>query len=1151
MTEHQSDHPSEDQDAFLKSAPRRVIEIKAALGALIADPDSQRMRDEFGRRVAAFLAGAQLHERGSLADGLLLLRDQLDAIRALSTVSKPHLDRFAGLVASLNGRLELDARASHEPPVEASGAASLLPGAEAHFPGIESLTRRAASQASPLAMGPAIGTAPLPGAAPQLVLGVAPSRVHALLETLPGDIEVHVVVDREEAVERARATSAELVIVESGAPFDGLGVVASLGASRTTDFIPVALLAAPEEPVAELRARCPSAVEVLPDDCEADAIQALIVRVLRGGNSIAPAPLSDLRDATVGELAQALQDEIRRGLVDALDPSGRDARVSLGEGSEVLAAAWRAISSIRDLVEHRSNGAIRFEVPVSPRGLSGAEVLSVGVDATDEAAWTQPGEDPLPGRRALVVDDDPKVTAQFAQTLRAVGMTVFTRPDGRSALEAARALSPDVILTDILMPGMDGFSLCRAVRRDVLLRHTPVILLSWREDLLVRMRELGAQAQGYLRKEARLEAVIARVRATLRLRARTQRRIAELPWGAQVRGRVERVGLPTILEAAAGLGDAAVTVADSVSVTEVELRGGRFVSAARTQQDGAMVRGEEALARAVAAPAARFGVRRSSAAVRANLDGGVSELLRATARRVAALEDAVSGAGLLQVHRVRFDADVAEGYARALPLAMRSLVTRLLAGDSPRDLVLRDGVSPAELEPLLVELARRGAVREVRDRDGCDLAALRLSVPESVAPPPDEEAVGVLSPGAPAAGPAATDSTDDDLELSLGQSLADAVFRQLTQAVSAREVASSPPPPSPSPLRASTPSFGTPEGFVSRDQSRIEPMQILPLAAKLFDSAPPPPAEQDEVAEREFDPILASVRPPPKAPDTTPIRADLSLAELLEPEDPAVPPPPKSPIPRSPRKGDGDSARAQGLSETAESEAPEPEVTEPKAPEPEVTEPKAPEPKAPEPEATEPEAPEPEATEPEAPEPSKAAIVSQPPSSHAHYARPLQAPPDDADGEPDVGRSLRLLALVVVAAVVSYLAVRVFFVRRGDVSLEAPTSVPVSELPGVQVDAGEPARLDDAGAGYVEPAPFLDGGALAEGMGLLVVPRPRAGSPRVDIVVESVGRFTAPASIPLSEGVYRVRFETGRIRSTQFVTARRGWAQVRQPPSEQ
>ena len=113
------------------------------------------------------------------------------------------------------------------------------------------------------------------------------------------------------------------------------------------------------------------------------------------------------------------------------------------------------------------------------------------------------------------------------------------------------------------------------------------------------------------------------------------------------------------------------------------------------------------------------------------------------------------------------------------------------------------------------------------------------------------------------------------------------------------------------------------------------------------------------------------------------------------------------------------------------------------------------------------------------------------------YTRPLQPAPEDAESQDGPGRTLRLLALVILAALVSYVVVRVLFVRRGDVS---PEPSPPLSLTGVVPDAGasrrdESERVADAGAGYAEPTTWLDGGSLSPGQGLLVVPGARAGSP--------------------------------------------------------
>jgi two-component system, cell cycle sensor histidine kinase and response regulator CckA len=99
------------------------------------------------------------------------------------------------------------------------------------------------------------------------------------------------------------------------------------------------------------------------------------------------------------------------------------------------------------------------------------------------------------GRRVLVVDDELLGRRLAAIRLRDAGFEVETAANGEEALRTARAAPPDAILSDVLMPGMDGFELCRAVRQDPRLAHLPVVLLSsafLEEDDRRLAREMGA-----------------------------------------------------------------------------------------------------------------------------------------------------------------------------------------------------------------------------------------------------------------------------------------------------------------------------------------------------------------------------------------------------------------------------------------------------------------------------------------------------------------------------------------------------------------------------------------------------------------------------------------------------------------------------------
>src|SRR5262249_32399001 len=161
----------------------------------------------------------------------------------------------------------------------------------------------------------------------------------------------------------------------------------------------------------------------------------------------------------------------------------------------------------------------------------------------------------------------------LAGVLRGAGAIVHEAHDGARALEIAFRVTPDLVVTDVLMPLLDGFALCRSLRRDLVLRDVPVILLSWKEDLLQRVRELGAEADGYLRKQASAAAIVQRAREVMRSRHRVAERLAA---GGEVRGRLDGLTTRTLLGlACASRPDAAVSVRDSAFLYEIEIRGGR------------------------------------------------------------------------------------------------------------------------------------------------------------------------------------------------------------------------------------------------------------------------------------------------------------------------------------------------------------------------------------------------------------------------------------------------------------------------------------------------------------------------------------------------------------------------------------------------
>src|SRR5580700_7262578 len=121
-------------------------------------------------------------------------------------------------------------------------------------------------------------------------------------------------------------------------------------------------------------------------------------------------------------------------------------------------------------------------------------------------------------RRILVVDDEPQITRVLRTSLSSQGYDLRVANDGETALEIMKDWVPDLVITDLSMPNMDGLELCRRLRS---VTQTPIIVLSVRGEERMKVKALDAGADDYVTKPFGMEELLARVRANLR-RAKTE-----------------------------------------------------------------------------------------------------------------------------------------------------------------------------------------------------------------------------------------------------------------------------------------------------------------------------------------------------------------------------------------------------------------------------------------------------------------------------------------------------------------------------------------------------------------------------------------------------------------------------------------------------
>jgi DNA-binding NarL/FixJ family response regulator len=116
---------------------------------------------------------------------------------------------------------------------------------------------------------------------------------------------------------------------------------------------------------------------------------------------------------------------------------------------------------------------------------------------------------------ALVVDDSPETLRLLTDALDGAGMTVMVAMDGAAAMRIVDQITPDIILLDAVMPGMDGFETCRRLKRDAGLSNVPVIFMTGLAETEHIVRGLEAGGVDYVTKPIAIEEMLARIRVHL------------------------------------------------------------------------------------------------------------------------------------------------------------------------------------------------------------------------------------------------------------------------------------------------------------------------------------------------------------------------------------------------------------------------------------------------------------------------------------------------------------------------------------------------------------------------------------------------------------------------------------------------------------
>lgn len=757
------------RDAFVAGLARRADALRPVVESFIADPSARVVRAELQRRLHSLLASAQLFEEPALVAQLQHLTGRLDAVGLASEAwQTPDSDLLLQLLSSLDPQASRT-QVSGVPPAVFAARATIGEPRRASEPPVRS-GRAPAPMSAPL---PANETStrneklppPAPVVPTQQVGAVMLERV-LMVCSRPHAAELRSLLD-EAPLELLHAADPEqaLTFVERCAPSYAL-VAAEFATLPDIDLVG-RLRHHPQHPVAGVYLMLPNGATYDADFVRQTGADGVLIEPISWemlGPLLDP-PGFDLDDTTEpseklsldGGLseafarAQSAADHAHRQLIESArvpkvkaKPIEAPAALEPPPPAPAPAPAPRPPAVPSGAFEARPTAAASGSPEASP--VAGAQPTAASAVVEKPAERTRS----LVGRRILVVDDDLAMLWFFSGVVRDAGAEALQARDGVEGLDTARRKRPQLVLSDILMPKLDGFGLRRALGSDLWLERTPVLLLSWKGDPAEDHEARPANASGLLRKEASVPEVLAAIERALAPRKRFEDALRS---DGDVVGDVADLGIVALIECVvAARPDVRLTVEDAADVFDVDIADANQIAVTRTAADGTFTRAERALLQLIGVTQGRVHIRKRSGSLRSPVQTPLKSALHAAVSEISALIDAVSSERVEQVARLSFDEEVLASRLKDVP-SFEPIVSSLRElALSPRQLLLDGKWSSGELSACLMVLARQGLITGVWGADGQDLLAssTRLYMPRPVPSlPPSLSHAPIVSAPAP------------------------------------------------------------------------------------------------------------------------------------------------------------------------------------------------------------------------------------------------------------------------------------------------------------------------------------------------------------------------------------------------------------------
>ncbi|MCP4600601.1 MAG: response regulator [Proteobacteria bacterium] len=603
-------------------------------------------------------------------------------------------------------------RSSIPPPVPESSRKSkkrtsiALPGVQSSEPPQPEFASMEAARTEPEKKSEERQSKPAPAVVTITVLVVVESksvRKTVVLALRDAGFDVSEVSSLSSAERLIQEESPDLVVIDidDSAP-GGNDLVEILSRDPLTDFIPVLKLTGTKDlAIGNALLKPINTVKLTAE-----------ARRLTGQDIESSLVTKGLGDLNLEELTEFVSSEVRVGVLEAATGSHVRENFRVLEKGSLIASVWALIARLRRVVAEGSQGKIRFLPPThGPIGMMALDEAERVLDPSSHEVVDDADIASLSGLSAIVVDDDVEIRTVFERVLTKAGMKVKTAVNGVEALSEIQQELPDVVITDILMPEMDGWELTTRLRWNYAFKHIPIIMISWKEDFLQRVRELNVAADDYMLKEVDLQQILSRVAGVLKPQFSLEQRLAD---EGVVTGRVERLGVITIIKSVMGLRPhCRITLRENWNYFEIDILGGEIAAVNRTGTDGSFASGMPALERLLGVSGGRFSVIQGIDKPKRHFDEGASVLMSKGTNRLNDLNNQVVDGALINIKEIELDEEVVAVYSKVIPPKLKTLLQRLTDGDIPRNIVLNASSSSEALETLILDLIHMGAVQNI------------------------------------------------------------------------------------------------------------------------------------------------------------------------------------------------------------------------------------------------------------------------------------------------------------------------------------------------------------------------------------------------------------------------------------------------------